>query len=801
MNSFSIFELELEKKITDSTTPVFDIKVCKTPILCTLNEDGVSIWNVQTGEKYFSKHLSSRPKWISLHPSGFQLCIGFEECVKCFHVLNNDLDSYWNFKGSSPFGCFNEGGNELGLIEKNAVHIFDFVSGEKVQSLSVGKKIEKFLWMNCDTNMLVQDESKNTLSLWNLSTNSILKEYTQFKNESVGLDFASITSEQVWLSHETGVSMIPVPSMSKGQEIITFQNQTVLRMLSSHEHNSFCVFLLDDSTIQVIDTVSKAKVDLKLANDEQPTTFAITSDDKHIVVGYGYGCLEVYNVKDNRCLGTMLTEVEASADDSKKHPLGLLVTSDYYEEKQNALHSLNSTLREITREFESQRHEMEHTLQEEKRLLCEKSQKQEDDVANTLKAVEDKMNGMMRKYHTEFNHTKEVFDVKFSRQEKEHFRKVENLEHHFHEERRIQSIELQELEGNINKIEKQNNNAIVELKEEVHAEISTLNMVNKKFESENKSKKKKIKEIRNQLEDEVDEQISQTKEDFQQRLQDEQSKTLKIWSTSGVLRKKNNALNLFLGEQKETVKLMLEREETLSRTVEDMEAVILALEKELTKSKQMKSIVQQKLDYLEVQKKELQSFQAELFHSKTTLERDLNDTTAIDNIHEKIRSGEDLLKELGVDNNDVGTYILATTNSLQQLNSELKQQELKKRQLSRTLNGLKEKTYGILQSIQDPKLPNEVKSLCSSLEQTPTREKVTDEDGSNNSSVTDSLKQEIVRKQRELNELRTKSDKECGSLREDNQKLLQEIRVRKEENEKVRDQLKAFRSEKLAPLI
>ena len=799
MTSFSIFELELEKTITDSTTPVLDIKVCNSPILCTLNKNGVSLWNVQSGEKYFSKHLSSRPNWISLHPSGFQLCIGFEECVKCFHVLNNDLDSYWNFKGSSPFGCFNEGGNELALIEKSTVNIFDFVSGEKVQSLSVGKKIQKFLWMNCDTNILVQDES-NTFSLWNLSTNSILKEYTQFKNESVGLDVASITSQQLWLSHETGVSMIPVPLMSRVHEILAFQDQTVLKMLSSHEHNSFCVLLLDDSMMQVIDTFSKAKVDLKLAKDKQPTTFAITSDDKHIVVGYGGGCLEVYNVQDNRCLGTMLTEIDASADDSKKYPIGLLVTSDYYEEKQNALHSLNSTLRQMAREFESQRYEMEKSFQEEKRLLCERSQKQEDDVANTLKAVEDKMNGMRRKYNTEFNYTKEVFDVKISRQAKEHLRNVENLEHQFHEERRIQSIELQELEGKINEIEQQNNNAIIELEDEAQAEISTLNMVNEKIESENQSKKKKIEEIQNQLEDEVDEQVSQTKEDFQQRLQEEQSKTLKIWSTSGVLRKKNNALNLFLGEQKETVKLMLEREETLSRTVEDMESVILALEQEQTKSKQMKSIVQQKLDHLKLQKKELESFQAEFLQSKATLERDLNDTTAIDNIHGKLRCGENLLKELGGDNDEVGTYILATTNSLQQLNAELKQQELKKRQLSRTLNGLKEKTFGILQNIQDPKLPNEVKSLCSSLEQTSHREKVTDEDDCNNSSVTDSLKQEIVRKQRELNKLRTQSDKECGNLREENQKLLQAIRLRKEENEKVRAQLKAFQSEKLAPL-
>ena len=410
------------------------------------------------------------------------------------------------------------------------------------------------------------------------------------------------------------------------------------------------------------------------------------------------------------------------------------------------------------------------------------------------------MNGMRRKYNTEFNYTKEVFDVKVSRQAKEHLRNVENLEHQFHEERRIQSIELQELEGKINEIEQQNNNAIIELEDEAQVEISTLNMVNEKIESENQSKKKKIEEIQNQLEDEVDEQVSQTKEDFQQRLQDEQSKTLKIWSTSGVLRKKNNALNLFLGEQKETVKLMLEREETLSRTVEDMESVILALEQEQTKSKQMKSIVQQKLDHLKLQKKELESFQAEFLQSKATLERDLNDTTAIDNIHGKLRCGENLLKELGVDNEEVGTYILATTNSLQQLNAELKQQELKKRQLSRTLNGLKEKTFGILQNIQDPKLPNEVKSLCSSLEQTSHREKVTDEDDCNNSSVTDSLKQEIVRKQRELNKLRTQSDKECGSLREENQKLLQAIRLRKEENEKVRAQLKAFRSEKLVPL-
>ena len=84
MASFSIFQLDLEKTIADNTAdPVLEISSCKAPILCTLNKNGVSLWNVQSGEKYFSKQLSSRPNWISLHPSGFQLCIGFEECVKC----------------------------------------------------------------------------------------------------------------------------------------------------------------------------------------------------------------------------------------------------------------------------------------------------------------------------------------------------------------------------------------------------------------------------------------------------------------------------------------------------------------------------------------------------------------------------------------------------------------------------------------------------------------------------------------------------------------------------------------------
>ena len=775
------------------------IETCiQMPLMVSSGTDKiVCLSNYVSGEQITWKSFADSPLAMSLHPSGKHLLIAFPDEVQCAHILIDEFRTFWRMPMSCRICKFSEGGHQFALSYDSIIAIFDTISGEKVQELKGhNSKVHSLVWAKADTNIISCDNG--IIYLWDMSTGHRIRECVRYKS-FVDIRFILTSPDEMWVFANDRVESLSSETF-KIQETIT---ETCNRkagdtIVASHTTSPFCIASSGSppvtcssapSCIRVYDAISKGFVDVPVT--EKVTSMALSFDDKILIVGFASGRIIIYNLLDLRGSSALFTEgpqVERSAID--RCGVTMLVSDIFLQEKESIITDLRTTLKEVENHHAYRLGIRNISNEEEIFRLNEDLKKRTEVGSSAVQALKDQTSNMQRHHYIESRSAKDAFQAE-----------MYNLENSFKKEmhrlKQATCDSTQKLTYRIQGLQLEKSNIVGRNRESMSSAAATFEQrleeqhgFCKKYQHDLMKTTCEQKQLISEIEEEVDTQIENTKKKYKEMLIVAREKTLKASSENGIMHKRFISLKRSIEDQKETIKILLSREEDMREQIKEVEHLISAMHemnrlKINTKKAKMAVIMR-----LTRQHQELEKFKYILDENLNELNNSLVNGVEVADVQAEIEKQRGSARKLRSENADIEKFVAYTGVNVKNMQIEISKRQKMQSALTWKYSFLLKGLRNCLDNIQNPNELSKQMAKLDAFKQTKSSERseATEEEHGKSNELLILLRD----KQAKLESVQLKSQEKVSFHRKQNQELLNEISRMKKELHFLRSQTKTF---------
>ena len=800
-NTISKFNVDLLENVSVERIACFhsgqvnSVDTCiQMPLMVSAGADKmICVWNLITGHQISCKVFPDVPLEVCLHPFGKQLLIAFADEVLCAHILVDELRTFWRMPNNCRMCKFSEGGHQFAIVHDNVIIIFDFLSGERLQDLKGhNSRVQSLVWTKGDSEMISSDEDK-IIYRWDVSAGCRVQECTRYKSYPY-IKYVVPSLETMWLfAPGRSVDSLSTTSLESNQlvEGIAHEMQKGSLLLLSNERPHFCVFTSHPkNAIKIFNVDGQDHVEILVK--ERITSMSLSFDDKILITGFLNGSIAIYNLRDYRGSSTLLTEgppiVTQKAISCSNN---LLVSDIFVQERESAIVNLDNAVREVIDEFENRFVIKKFSNEEEIGRIEEKLSETMNKGSLAIGRLQDEQSRIKRKHDVVARNQSSIFEAETNKIERD----LKTQMQHLSESRKAMSESwsdrLMQCEQQKRDLVNNNKTIIASMKEKFNTRLIQHQSDIKTSEKELWKKKNEFKYSIAEIEEEVDIQIENAKKRHHERLSLAREKTLRVSSENGILNKRHTALQRTLEDQKETIKILLSREEDMREQMKQAEESKLMLRGNYDARMKTKIAKIAAMECLALQAQQLQKFQY-ILDEKVT---DLNICLAQNSDSEMKKETEDGLIEhvrLCRENAELERLISFSQAKVKSLQGALvKQGKIRSSLVSKRKNLLKW-LQDCLDNIQNPDalhilLQNSVVTLRPSL-------RCLEIDDDEERSEAEELKVTLRKAQADLELKQWKNEGDLSKLRSQNQRLLDSMAEKKEVLSRMRLQMATFQN-------
>jgi cilia- and flagella-associated protein 57 len=370
---------------------------------CSAVDSSVRIWNYTTFRCEVAKKLRNdkdsmgtesinRPLVsVAFHPSGYYLAVGFEDKVRIFHVLFEDLRFFreLNIKNSTCMR-FSNGGHYLAASSQKVVYIYTSFTLEQViilrnhsspvQDLCWSSDDQKLVTVAFDGGVYIMDTSPKESD--HFSKNTEFSSVTFIENDSVvacGLESqVSVLYEQgpaAWKMHSIGLR----PRLSQIHYFKSFHGNSCF--ISGCQNGSVQIYGPNPSNTIIEEIVAHNGSILKIRN---------SYDGRYVFTAGEDGVIFIYHVIEPKDTMPQLEKLDNQAKeelmirnvDEKLADIVLIPKSQ--------LENFKSQLEANRQAMENIRQKRDYSLQQQEVLFEEKRKELEKELHNEYKTLESK---------------------------------------------------------------------------------------------------------------------------------------------------------------------------------------------------------------------------------------------------------------------------------------------------------------------------------------------------------------------------------------------------------------------------
>lgn len=672
------------------------------------NDNVVHVFNYVTGELIVSKEFASTPLSISFHPSGLQMLIVFADEVLAFHICVDELKMFWRLAIRTCRYCaYSNGGQRFALADNNLIHIFNFLSGEKECDLKGhSSKIVQILWMKGDRNVIAHDE-RGCVCQWDLSLLSRELECIQFKQFCSDMKIVQIDPEQLWLLEDGNLKSVSSTLVVDDSIDIPLHAIHRIRspLIASNEPTSFCIVTLDGATescssLRIYDTITREHADISF--EDNVTAISLSPKDNSLIVGFESGMMSVYNLMDLRGCKALLTEVPNLDMEVEVESISVLVNRVYLQEIESVVTDLCARKKEMQENYEYRAGLRSMAQTEDLARLKDAFKGKSDRVALVLQTLEDKIKKMNRRHQIEIENQDEMARADTGRVERESKATLLALCETYDTLKDDISMRIDVLAQEKRGLSQSNDQDINDIVTDWQSSLEKQRTICNRLVEDVQKKRADYKECINQIEFEVDHQIEMKKTEHKDSFSRTLASTLKASSENGIMQKRFAALQRHIDDQKETIKILLLREEDMREQVKRLEESEQELRNrydETSISKNKKTTV---IARLTVEKKELEKCQCALNEKHNNVRqviRTTEDTSALRNaIGEEIAAQNDLIGE----SREIKKYIAFSSHMIKRVQRDISNQQKNISTQQRRYKRTQEWLLAALDCIQSP---------------------------------------------------------------------------------------------------
>merc|ERR1719440_2281210 len=224
---------------------------------------------------------------------------------------------------------------------------------------------------------------------------------------------------------------------------------------------------------------------------------------------------------------------------------------------------------------------------------------------------------------------------------------------------------------------------------------------------------KEFEETQNQLEQDIDQEIEDLKGRYENKLNAEREATLRYKGENGIMKKKFNALQKDIEDQREEIKALLEKEKELYEQIKALEREILAHKKEIKGRDETIGEKEKRIYDLKKKNQELEKFKFVLDYKIKELKRQIEPReNEITDMKEQIKEMDHELEQYHKNNSSLELTISDLRLKLDGMQREILSQRTKLGDADAKVRGLKTELHETVQYIQEPKaLKDSVKKM------------------------------------------------------------------------------------------
>lgn len=744
----------------------------RKPLVATCSTDkSVRIWNFMEKGTELVKYFPEEAYSVAFHPSGVHILVGFADKLRLMNLLMDDIRAYKEFGiKACREARFSHGGQYFGAVNGNTIQIYNSYTCENIGNLrGHNGKVRSLYWSPDDTK-LVSAGMDGAVYEWKLKDFKREKE-----NVLKGCNYTCV------LSTPDDRSIFAVGSDKKLKEFEDaqiskeFDTGTVLTQICLPMSGRMLFAASETGTVRSYKFPLTGEFQEYQCHAGPISCMRISYDDMMLFCVSDDGCLFVFDIRDKEGRGVGKREKEAMV-----YAEEVLVTKSDLEEKKQRMSELETQVNELTMQNEYQLRLKDLNLNEKIKDITEKfTHELESDKAKFELLLQEK------------NEQEMEYEEKLKQAEERHQQQMQALEAQYQQKimtevERYQQL-LQEKEMLNERWDEQNSllvesheRVIQELTEEYEAKLQEEQMNLERVQQEKEEQTREFEETKRQLEEDADREIEELKERYDAKLAQEREIGLRLKGENGIMKKKFNALQKDIDDQKEEIKQLFEQKKELYQTISSLEKDINGLKKEIKERDETIGDKEKRIYDLKKKNQELEKFKFVLDFKIKELKKQIEPRELeIADMKEQIKEMDHELERYHKNNANLDLTISDLKLKLDGVQKESLHQRKNNADLHAAIQRFHHDLHETTQHIQDPKLLKEsVKRLYQKHVTDPIKPAELDED----------IQKEYNRQreylEKSVESLKRKLHKDMEMHRADNMRIMQEnVSLIKEINE------------------
>ncbi len=555
----------------------------KKPLIVTNSKDNtLRVWNFKTHEVELIKHFVEEMLSVAIHPNGLHIAIGFSDKLRVFHLLVDDIRLCMEV---SIKGCrelrFSKSGNFLAAAHGNTINIFDFHTGEKVTDLrGHNNKVKSLYWLESGC-QLISCGQDGAVYIWDISSSSRIGEYVQ---KGVMYTSAMGAATGVFaVGSDRCIRELSFPDLGSLKAIDT---GAVLSHVQTAINKSLLICAVSEyakpSCIRAYSFPVNGDFDEYSCVSSQITRLMVTVDETFVIAVDDVGCIIVFEIKDkqdrysrlNPTAAPELTELDDWNDD-------ILITLNELEEIGNFTSELQTKVEELRLHNEYQLKLKEMNYSEKIKEITDKFIQELEQAKTKFELLKEERADSDAEYAEKIKQSNEQHENLLQEVETAFQTQIMDLVDGYQKLTRQRDAQVERLEEQRKQLVFSHECYVEEITHDFELKLDEEKQIRLQFEDEKTELNKELNELHGQLEDDIDTEIQNLRRVYEEKLDSCRESTLKYKGENGMMKKKYVVMQRELDDQKEEMRLLLDKEKELHDQVKLLEKEVTVHKKEI----------------------------------------------------------------------------------------------------------------------------------------------------------------------------------------------------------------------------
>ncbi|OWZ18454.1 WD domain-containing hypothetical protein [Phytophthora megakarya] len=632
---------------------VTGMDVCvRKPLLVTCGLDRtVRVWNYIDRVCEVAKRFNEEAFSVACHPSGLHLLVGFADKLRLLNILMDDIRSFKELPVKACRECqFSTGGHLFAAVNGNTIQVFSHFTGELVATLRGHNGKVRSIYWNADDSSIVSAGLDGAVYHWDLDE---AKREAEFVQKGVSY-FSALCNREGTAIYAVGgdrlLKEIEIPSSQLTKEFLCDATLGQL-VLSGSQRLLFGAGAEPDRP----GSIRAFKYPLTGESTEfqclsaPVTRLRVSFDDQFLFAAGEDGAVCIFEVRDKEGRPTRTTGKEGDISlsnvsaafggnftgGSSYHHEGLgghggsmtsfseeiLVTKSDLEEKNTLMLELKNKVDELMLHNEYQLRLKDMTYNENLKDLTEKFTHEIELEKNKYELLREDKNDIEMEYEEKIKQLEEHHLQQMQETEATYQQKIMKEVERYQEVLTQREAQCLHWKSEQQRLVTTHDKYVADVTEDFEQRLNEDRQLRMQMEEEKDELGREYRETVAQVEADVDEEIEALKKKYEDKLQAEREATLRFKGENGIMKKKFSALQKDIEDQRDQIKLLLEKEKELIEAIKQLEKEIQALKREIRARDETIGEKEKRIYDLKKKNQELEKFKFVLDYKIKELKR------------------------------------------------------------------------------------------------------------------------------------------------------------------------------------